>query len=72
MKPYAFAVYIWIYCLVWWIVQDAAKVGGYWILERYNFFGYNDTGKLVLPESTAAYIKQHKTADLEKLLKPHH
>ncbi|KAJ1407442.1 hypothetical protein B484DRAFT_337239, partial [Ochromonadaceae sp. CCMP2298] len=27
--PRELAVYIWLYCLVWWIVQDAAKVGIY-------------------------------------------
>ena len=71
MKPYAFAVYIWIYCLVWWIVQDAAKVGGYWILKRYNFFGYNDTGKVILPQSTVDFIGRHREADLQKILKKH-
>jgi H+-transporting ATPase len=24
---------IWIYCILWFFVQDAAKVGGYWVLE---------------------------------------
>jgi H+-transporting ATPase len=41
-RPYALSVYIWIYCLVWWGVQDAAKVFTYYILKKYNLFGLND------------------------------
>jgi H+-transporting ATPase len=66
-KPYALAVYIWIYCLVWFLVQDLCKVGAYRLLEKYNIFGYNSTGKLELPESTLAYIKAHKEEDMAKL-----
>jgi H+-transporting ATPase len=59
-KPYALFVYIWIYCIVWWVVQDAAKVGTYWLLKRYNLMGINETGALVLPESTLRYIEEEK------------
>jgi H+-transporting ATPase len=63
-QPYELAIYIWIYCVVWWFVQDAAKVGTFYVLKKYNLFGYNDTGKLVLPESALKYIRDHKEADL--------
>jgi H+-transporting ATPase len=63
-QPYELPIYIWIYCVVWWFVQDAAKVGTFYILKKYNLFGYNDTGKLELPESTRKYIETHKEADL--------
>jgi H+-transporting ATPase len=69
-KPYALAAYIWIYCFVWWLVQDTAKVGAYWLMKRYNWFGYNNTGKMALPESALRYIKEHKEKDLLKLSKP--
>jgi len=39
-------VYVWIYCIFWWFVQDGAKVACYYILEKYNAFGINDTLKL--------------------------
>ena len=41
--PVAMAVYVWIYCLVWWLLQDIAKVVTYYYLEKYNVFGINDT-----------------------------
>jgi H+-transporting ATPase len=59
-KPYAFAFYIWLYCLVWWFIQDAAKVLTYKMLERRNIFGINNTGRLILPESTLRYIEEKK------------
>jgi H+-transporting ATPase len=70
MKPYGLAAYIWIYCILWWFIQDCAKVFSYWLMKRYNWFHYNDTGKLILPESTLQYLKDHKERDLEKLSKP--
>eukprot|EP01041_Mallomonas_annulata_P003588 gene3588-7132_t len=42
--PYVFPLYVWMYCIFWWLLQDAAKVGSYHILKKYNIFGINDTG----------------------------
>ena len=42
-RPYALAVYIWIYCLIWWIMQDAAKVYTWHVLRKYNWFGVNES-----------------------------
>jgi H+-transporting ATPase len=25
---------VWVYCLLWWLIQDAAKVGAYWLIDR--------------------------------------
>jgi H+-transporting ATPase len=69
-KPYAFAVYIWIYCLVWWVIQDVCKVLWVATLERYNLFGYNDTGIVVLPESTLKYIRDNKEGHMAASAKP--
>ncbi len=63
-KPYALAVYVWIYCIVWWFIQDFFKVIAYKLMERYNWFGYNDTGKVVLSSSTIKYIEENKEKDL--------
>jgi H+-transporting ATPase len=63
-QPYALPVYIWIYCVVWWFVQDAAKVLTFYVMKKYNLFGYNDTGTLVMPESALEYIRNNKERDL--------
>ena len=44
-KPYVLPVYIWLYCIVWWVIQDVIKVGVFNYLKKNNIFGYNDTGK---------------------------
>ena len=73
-KPYLLAVYIWIYCIVWWWIQDVFKVLTMKIVIKYNLFGYNDTGKVVLPESTLRYIELNKEKDMDAASKPaaHH
>ena len=35
-RPYILPFLVWIYCLVWWLVQDAAKVGAYHFLREYG------------------------------------
>eukprot|EP01034_Spumella_vulgaris_P021561 gene21561-27599_t len=42
--PYLLPVFIWVYCIVWWFIQDAAKVYTYRLLKAFNIFGYNDSG----------------------------
>jgi H+-transporting ATPase len=58
-KPYALAFYIWVYCIVWWWIQDITKVVVYRIMLKFNIFGINNTGMVVLPESTKQYILDH-------------
>lgn len=36
-------VYVWLYCIFWWFVQDGAKVLLYYAMEKYNIFGINDS-----------------------------
>jgi hypothetical protein len=43
IEPKTLALIVWIYCIGWWFIQDASKVATYWILQRYNVFGINDT-----------------------------
>jgi H+-transporting ATPase len=52
-EPRTLFLWIWLYCLVWWLVQDAAKVGTYSILKRFNVFGYNDTGEMKVTSSVS-------------------
>lgn len=67
--PKELAVYIWVYCLVWWFIQDAFKVLTYWLVVKYNLFQYNDTGRVVYPESTLKYIADNKAKDMANALK---
>jgi H+-transporting ATPase len=63
--PYSLIALIWAYCIVWWLIQDWAKVFAFNYMASYNLFGFNNTGKLVLPQSTVQYIKDHKAKDME-------
>jgi len=36
----------------------------YYLLKKYNTFGYNSTGQMFLPESTLKYIADNKEKDL--------
>jgi len=47
-EPYALFVWILIYCLVWWFIQDAAKVYAYYLLKKFNVFKVNETGQVKL------------------------
>lgn len=42
-NPKDMAFFIWLYCLFWWVIQDAAKVLTYYLMGKYNYFGINDT-----------------------------
>jgi H+-transporting ATPase len=46
--PYLLPLYIWVYCIIWCVIQDAAKVYTFKILKKYNIFGYNDSGVIQL------------------------
>lgn len=63
-EPYPLPIYIWLYCIVWWFIQDGAKVLSYYYMKKYNLFGYNDTGKMIMPESTLRYIERNKAKDV--------
>eukprot|EP00606_Chrysophyceae_sp_TOSAG23-5_P000617 GSChrysophyteH2.ASY1.ANO1.1500.1 assembled CDS len=56
-EPKIMALLIWLYCLAWWFLQDAAKVVVYKYLKANNTFNINDTGVVVLPESTRRYMQ---------------
>mmetsp|Transcript_34189 Transcript_34189/g.75828 ORF Transcript_34189/g.75828 Transcript_34189/m.75828 type:complete len:1030 (+) Transcript_34189:195-3284(+) len=34
-------LWIWIYCIVWWFIQDALKVIAYWLMHKFNIFNIN-------------------------------
>jgi H+-transporting ATPase len=71
-KPEILILYIWLYCIVWWWIQDACKVLCVGLMKRYNWFDYNANGKLILPESAVAYKLKNKESDMAKSLKKGH
>jgi len=54
-EPYLLALWIWIYCIVWWFIQDAFKVICVKIIEYYDIFGYNETGKVDMRKFSFAH-----------------
>ena len=41
-SPYILPVFIWLYCLVWFFIQDAAKVFMYRLIKKYRLFGVEE------------------------------
>ena len=58
--PYELAAYVWIYCIIWWFIQDMCKVAFCSNMVARNWFGYCDTGKLVLPDSVIRWQEENK------------
>ena len=40
-NTYGPVFFTWIYCIVWWFVQDAAKVLTYYLVDRFDIFEYH-------------------------------
>jgi H+-transporting ATPase len=71
--PYQLALYIWLYCIIWWFVQDICKIFAFKFLKRYNLFGINNTGAVILRQSTLDYIRENGgEGERNPLLKEHH
>lgn len=62
-EPFILPVFIWVYCLVWWVIQDMAKVWTFWVLKRFNLFHYNDTGMVPNHRLELDPEEAHFTAD---------
>jgi H+-transporting ATPase len=39
-------VFVWLYCIVWWFIQDAAKVATYRLMYKYNYNNINAEVKM--------------------------
>jgi H+-transporting ATPase len=63
------ALYVWVYCIIGALVQDACKVFTYYLMKKFNLFNYNNTGSgaEILPPSTQLYIQTNKERDLASL-----
>jgi H+-transporting ATPase len=59
------AIWVWIYCLVWWLIQDAAKVLAYKLIYKYNIFNAQ-AGRKVLTRDMTHYGEGHEMDDLKR------
>ena len=51
-------IFVWIFCFVFWFIQDALKVLCYHWMYRTNFNGINTSNVLALPESAKLLINE--------------
>jgi H+-transporting ATPase len=54
--------FVWIYCFVFWLVQDLMKVLVYRFMYKTNALGIKSTGKVHLPESAKQLIAEMNNA----------
>jgi H+-transporting ATPase len=57
VKPRLMPLYVWIYCFVMWLFEDAFKVLTIYTLKRFNIFGINDASSW--PKILAAHEKKY-------------
>ena len=69
-EPYLLALWIWIYCIVWWFIQDAFKVLCVKFIESHNVFGYNETGKVDMRKYSFAHTRYASSCCPPPLLAP--
>ncbi len=75
--PKEMALFVWLYCIFWWFVQDTAKVVLYWWMEKYNIFQINDSlhlkqaGDQTLATEKNPMFDEEKGSLQKKLLSNH-
>jgi len=52
--PWSYVLVIWVYCIVWWLIQDGCKVITYILLERYQ---QASTALISTPEELQGYTQ---------------
>ena len=59
-------VFVWLYCIIWWFIQDLAKVLAYKFMFATNYCNINATGIVKLPESAKKLAEELDKAMLEE------
>jgi H+-transporting ATPase len=54
--------FVWIYCIIFFFIQDVCKVQCYRIMFKTNFNGISTTGVVVFPESTKKLVNELREA----------
>eukprot|EP00475_Leptophrys_vorax_P025003 TRINITY_DN3479_c0_g4_i2.p1 TRINITY_DN3479_c0_g4~~TRINITY_DN3479_c0_g4_i2.p1 ORF type:complete len:974 (+),score=326.01 TRINITY_DN3479_c0_g4_i2:186-3107(+) len=67
--PYTLFLWILGYCIVWWFIQDGAKVFAFWLMRRYNLFKINETGQVDLNQ--VADKQQQPPSEQELVVEDH-
>jgi H+-transporting ATPase len=67
-QPKAMALYVWLYCIFWWFVQDGCKVLLYKWMGHYNIFGINNAfgNELMNMDSTDSLTNPLLGDEIEK------
>ena len=65
-RPYLLPVYIWIYCIFWWLIQDAAKVFTYFALRKSECLDSKSDLKLVVGEEKMSVASSFEPAVVKK------
>jgi H+-transporting ATPase len=69
--PYMLEFFVWSWSLTWWLAEDAAKVLCRMIVNKYNIFGINDTGEMVL-QPPALKLQEEMRQGMDKVSGGHH
>jgi H+-transporting ATPase len=60
--PYNLQIFVWAWSLVWWFVEDAAKVFCRWIVHKNNIFDVNNAGVMELTPEAKKLQEQMREA----------
>ena len=52
-EPYVLWFVIWVYCIIWFFIQDSVKVYFWRYMKSINMFGINNTGKADIDSGAA-------------------
>jgi H+-transporting ATPase len=55
-------LWVWIYCIFWWFVQDAVKVATYWVMVKYDVFQIRTAGLVNLRDASRFNDPAHPLA----------
>jgi len=71
-QPWGGAAFVWVYCLVWFLVQDLGKVAVIKALEKWNVFGYNNINSHVEQHTEDYFIhSKHPKALAKRRMERH-
>jgi H+-transporting ATPase len=70
--PYLLVLYVWIWCLAWWFVMDAAKVLVHHYVVKYNIFNSNELGKMEMTENATALRLEMMKEPVDEPAGKHH
>ena len=69
--PYMLEAFVWTWSLLWWFVEDAAKVLCRYVVHKNNIFDINNTGVMVLTPGAIA-TQEKMREQMKNPAKAHH